>query len=107
MATRKTCDRVDLRFNQRFSERIGIKVRSDGFDVFTGVEIEMNLTKAQLSFFQGRIRRFYLFCVINRLPTTISLTCTFSPPSRMPRGASDFLATTNRLKMKSREMCQV
>jgi len=45
-----------LDLEQRFSERLGelvwVEIRPNRFDRFAGVEIEVNLTKAQFSFFQ-------------------------------------------------------
>jgi hypothetical protein len=45
MATRKTGDGVHPGFDQRVSEFLWIKIRSNVWDLFAGVKIEMNLSE--------------------------------------------------------------
>ena len=46
VAARKAGNRVYVRFRQRLGELVGVEIRTDGFDSLTGVEVEVDLTKA-------------------------------------------------------------
>ena len=50
MAARKASDRVNVCFHQRLGKIVRVEIRPNRFDEFTGVEIEVDLTKAQFSF---------------------------------------------------------